>query len=226
MLRFAWAISLATLLVLALRLTLLDARNQTMSCAQLELTFESEDFKEALPDDPVLIIGNQRVRYWNAHVTSQKVASVVQRSSTGLNPDLINHCFTRVVGFYQPSLVIIPVDTAFAVNADESKLLEALQGIIDQRSEYSLDFELWVIAPITSPRYALTDEAKLEALRMHGAEWASDKVNVLWLDLQNNFATQSERADSKLFWPDGNTLNEAGYQRLTDALITISNRRK
>lgn len=226
MLRFAWAIALATLLVLALRLTLLDARNQTTSCAQLELTFESEDFKEALPDDPVLIIGNQRVRYWNAHVTSQKVASVVQRSSTGLNPDLINQCFTRVVGFYQPSLVIIPVDTAFAVSADESKLLEALQGIIDQRSEYSLDFELWVIAPITSPRYALTDEAKLEALRMHGAEWASDKVNVLWLDLQNNFAKQSERADSKLFWPDGNTLNEAGYQRLTDALITISNRRK
>ena len=226
MLKFAWAIALAALLLLALRLTLLDPRTQTSSCAQLELTFESEDFKEALPDDPVLIIGNQRVRYWNARVTSQKVASVVQRSSTGLNPDRINQCFTRVVGFYQPSLVIIPVDTAFAVSADESKLLEALQGIIDQRSEYSLDFELWVIAPITSPRYALTDEAKLEALRMHGAEWASNKVNVLWLDLQNNFGTQSEGADSKLFWPDGNTLNEAGYQRLTDALITISNRRK
>ena len=226
MLKFAWAIALAALLLLALRLTLLDPRTQTSSCAQLELTFESEDFKEALPDDPVLIIGNQRVRYWNARVTSQKVASVVQRSSTGLNPDRINQCFTRVVGFYQPSLVIIPVDTAFAVSADESKLLEALQGIIDQRSEYSLDFELWVIAPITSPRYALTDGAKLGALRMHGAEWASNKVNVLWLDLQNNFSTQSEGADSKLFWPDGNTLNEAGYQRLTDALITISNRRK
>jgi len=226
MLKFAWAIALAALLLLALRLTLLDPRTQTSSCAQLELTFESEDFKEALPDDPVLIIGNQRVRYWNARVTSQKVASVVQRSSTGLNPDRINQCFTRVVGFYQPSLVIIPVDTAFAVSADESKLLEALQGIIDQRSEYSLDFELWVIAPITSPRYALTDGAKLGALRMHGAEWASNKVNVLWLDLQNNFGTQSEGADSKLFWPDGNTLNEAGYQRLTDALITISNRRK
>ena len=226
MLKFAWAIALAALLLLALRLTLLDPRTQTSSCAQLGLTFESEDFKEALPDDPVLIIGNQRVRYWNARVTSQKVASVVQRSSTGLNPDRINQCFTRVVGFYQPSLVIIPVDTAFAVSADESKLLEALQGIIDQRSEYSLDFELWVIAPITSPRYALTDGAKLGALRMHGAEWASNKVNVLWLDLQNNFGTQSEGADSKLFWPDGNTLNEAGYQRLTDALITISNRRK
>ena len=226
MLRFAWAIALATLLVLALRLTLLDPRNQTSSCAQLELTFESEDFKEALPDDPLLIIGNQRVLYWSTHLTSQKVASVVRRSSPGLNPDRINQCFARLVGFYQPSLVIIPVDTAFAVNADESKLLDALQGIIDQRSEYSLDFELWFIAPITSPRYALTDEAKLEALRKSGAEWASAKANVFWLDLQNNFATDSERADSKLFWPDGDTLNDAGYQRLTDALITISNRRK
>ena len=226
MLRFAWAIALATLLVLALRLTLLDPRNQTSSCAQLELTFESEDFKEALPDDPVLIIGNQRVRYWSTHLTSQKVASVVRRSSPGLNPDRINQCFARLVGFYQPSLVIIPIDTAFAVNADESQLLDALQGIIDQRSEYSLDFELWFIAPITSPRYASTDEAKLEALRKYGAEWASAKANVFWLDLQNNFATDSGRADSKLFWPDGDTLNDAGYQRLTDALITISNRRK
>ena len=226
MLRFAWAIALATLLVLALRLTLLDPRNQTSSCAQLELTFESEDFKEALPDDPLLIIGNQRVLYWSTHLTSQKVASVVQRSSPGLNPDRINQCFARLVGFYQPSLVIIPIDTAFAVNADESQLLDALQGIIDQRSEYSLDFELWFIAPITSPRYASTDEAKLEALRKYGAEWASAKANVFWLDLQNNFATDSGRADSKLFWPDGDTLNDAGYQRLTDALITISNRRK
>lgn len=81
--------------------------------------------------------------------------------------------------FNQPSLVIIPIDTAFAVNADESQLLDALQGIIDQRSEYSLDFELWFIAPITSPRYASTDEAKLEALRKYGAEWASAKANVL-----------------------------------------------
>ena len=52
MLRFAWATALATLLVLALNLTLLDPANHTASCAQLELEFESEDFKRSIPEAP------------------------------------------------------------------------------------------------------------------------------------------------------------------------------
>lgn len=226
MLRFAWAVALATLIVLALRLTFLDPNNHTITCAQLELTFEAEDFKRSLPDAPLLIIGNQRVRHWNTPLTSLDKYESAIRSETGLNPDRIDQCFPRLVGFYQPSLVIIPIDTAFALNAEQSQLLTSLQGIIDQRAEYSLDFELWVIAPITTPRYALTGDVKLEALRAAGAKWASNKVKVQWLDLQSSFTSESNVADSNLVWPNGNTLNDAGYQRLTEALVTFSNERK
>ena len=226
MLRFAWAVALATLIVLALRLTFLDPNNQTITCAQLELTFEAEDFKGSLPEAPLLIIGNQRVRHWNTPLTLLERPETARRSVTGLNPDRIDQCFPRLVGFYQPSLVIIPIDTAFAVNTDQSQLLTALQGIIDQRSEYALDFELWVIAPITTPRYALTGGVKLEALRTAGAKWALNQVKVQWLDLQSSFANGSNAADSKLVWPNGNTLNDVGYQRLTEALVALSNERK
>ena len=226
MLRFAWATALATLLVLALNLTVLDPANQTASCAQLELEFESEDFKESIPEAPALIIGNQRVHHWEMPPSFARAQASIRRSSPGLNPSLINQCFPRLVGFYQPSLVVIPVDTAHAVNNDSSELTTALQGIIDQRTEYSLDFDLWVVAPITTPRYELTGKGLLEEVRAAGVEWADDKFKVRWLDLQYNFADETGAADPKLVWPDGDTFNEAGYKRLTDALLAISNERK
>ena len=226
MLRFAWATALAALLVLALNLTVLDSANQTASCAQLELEFEAEDFKESLPDSPALIIGNQRVRHWDTPPSSVRAQASIRRSAAGLNPPLINQCFPRLVGFYQPSLVVIPVDTAYAVNIDRSQLMTALQGIVDQRNEYSLDFDLWVIAPITTACYKVTDKAFLQELQAAGAEWANHTFKVRWLDLQYNFIDEAGAADPRLVWPDGNTLNETGYQRLTDALVTISNERK
>ena len=226
MLRLAWATALVTLIVLTSKLTFLDPANQTLSCAQLELGFESEDFKNSLPKAPALIIGNQRVRYWDTPPSFSEDKVAVRRWMAGLNPNFINQCFTRLVGFYQPSLVIVPIDTTFAVNADQSAVLDALQGIIDQRSEYSLDFELWVIAPITTPRYQLTDKAFLEEVRAAGSEWAANESKAHWLDLQYTFIDQGGVPDSRLVWPDGNTLNEAGYQRLTDALVAISNGRK
>ncbi len=226
MLRFAWATALATLLVLAWNLMVLGPANQAASCAQLELEFESADFKESLPEAPALIIGNQRVRYWAMPPSSVGAQASIRRSAAGLNPALINKCFPRLVGFYQPTLVVIPVDTAHAVSIDQSELTTALQGIIDQRTEYSLDFDLWVVAPITTPRYELTDKALLEEVRTAGAKWANNKFKVHWLDLQYNFTDETGAADPKLVWPNGNTLNEAGYQRLTNALVAISNERK
>lgn len=226
MLRFAWATALATMVVLALKLTILDPANQTASCAQLELEFESEDFEESLPDSPALIIGNQRVRYWYTPPSSIRAQASIRRSAEGLNPALINQCFPRLVGFYQPSLVVIPIDTAHAVNIEPSDLTTALQGIVDQRAEYALDFDLWVIAPITTPRFELTDRAMLEEARAAGVMWADSKFKVRWLDLQYNFSDETGAADPKLVWPDGDTLNDAAYQRLTNALVTISNERK
>jgi hypothetical protein len=89
-----------------------------------------------------------------------------------------------------------------------------------------LDFDLWVIAPITTPRFELTDRAMLEEARAAGVMWADSKFKVRWLDLQYNFSDETGAADPKLVWPDGDTLNDAAYQRLTNALVTISNERK
>jgi hypothetical protein len=97
----------------------------------------------------------------------------------------------------------------------------------DQRSEYSLDFDLWVIAPITTPRFERASTSALEAVNAAaGAAWASNKFKVRWLNFQANFTDEAGKADSKLVWPDGNTLNDKGYERLTEALVTISNERK
>ena len=122
--------------------------------------------------------------------------------------------------------MIIPIDTPYAANADPMGLFVTLQRMLDQRVAYSLDFESWVIAPITTPCYADTDKTPLSALNSNGAERASDRFKVRWLDLQSSFVDVGRNTDSKLVWSNGNTQNKRRDQRLTDALIKRSNERK
>jgi hypothetical protein len=143
-----------------------------------------------------------------------------------LKPQLHQAVLLSISGFLSTTPAFAPIDTAFAFNADPSAVLDALQVVTDQRSEYCLDFELSVIAPITTPRYQLTDKTLLDELRLAGSAWAANKVKIHWLDLQYTCTHKGGVPDSRLVWPVCNTLNEACHQRLTDALVAISNERK
>jgi hypothetical protein len=96
---------------------------------------------------------------------------------------------------------------------------------MEQRSVYGLRFDLWVVAPITSPRLSSADRENLRRLISEVSEWSEQMLGTHWVSLNEVLEDDAEGTNPHYFWPNGNTLTQEGYQRITQRLITVSEER-
>ena len=226
MLRVVWIIILAPLLVVGLRLTALDPNAQPISCVDAQTAFETQDFSASLPANPALIIGNQRVRYWINLPSQLGTLPVLKRTVGGLQPHHLNECFPRLIGHYQPDTVFLVLDTEHLLMTPSEDLIDSLQRIMDQRSVYGLRFELAIIAPITSPAVSASDQGGFSSRKNDLRDWSARTLGTRYLSIDGLFAGNDGEVSPDYFWPNGNTLTEKGYAKLTNWLVALSNERK
>ena len=226
MLRVVWIIILAPLLVVGLRLTALDPNAQPISCVDAQTAFETQDFSASLPANPALIIGNQRVRYWINLPSQLGTLPVLKRTVGGLQPHHLNECFPRLIGHYQPDTVFLVLDTEHLLMTPSEDLIDSLQRIMDQRSVYGLRFELAIIAPITSPAVSASDQGGFSSRKNDLRDWSARTLGTRYLSIDGLFTGNDGEVSPDYFWPDGNTLSEKGYAKLTNWLVALSNERK
>ena len=226
MLRVVWIIILAPLLVVGLRLTALDPNAQPISCVDAQTAFETQDFSASLPATPALIIGNQRVRYWINLPSQLGTLPVLKRTVGGLQPHHLNECFPRLIGHYQPDTVFLVLDTEHLLMTPSEDLIDSLQRIMDQRSVYGLRFELAIIAPITSPAVSASDQGGFSSRKNDLRDWSARTLGTRYLSIDGLFTGNDGEVSPDYFWPNGNTLTEKGYAKLTNWLVALSNERK
>jgi hypothetical protein len=226
MLRVVWIIILAPLLVVGLRLTALDPNAQPISCVDAQTAFETQDFSASLPANPALIIGNQRVRYWINLPSQLGTLPVLKRTVGGLQPHHLNECFPRLIGHYQPDTVFLVLDTEDLLMTPPEDLIDSLQRIMDQRSIYGLRFELAIIAPITSPAVSASDQGGFSSRKNDLRDWSARTLGTRYLSIDGLFTGNDGEVSPAYFWPNGNTLTEKGYAKLTNWLVALSNERK
>ena len=226
MLRVVWITILAPLLVVGLRLTALDPNAQPISCVDAQTAFETQDFSASLPANPALIIGNQRVRYWINLPSQLGTLPVLKRTVGGLQPHHLNECFPRLIGHYQPDTVFLVLDTEHLLMTPSEDLIDSLQRIMDQRSVYGLRFELAIIAPITSPAVSASDQGGFSSRKNDLRDWSARTLGTRYLSIDGLFTGNDGEVSPDYFWPNGNTLTEKGYAKLTNWLVALSNGRK
>jgi len=226
MLRVVWIIILAPLLVVGLRLTALDPNARPISCVDAQTAFETQDFSASLPANPALIIGNQRVRYWINLPSQLGTLPVLKRTVGGLQPHHLNECFPRLIGHYQPDTVFLVLDTEHLLMTPSEDLIDSLQRIMDQRSVYGLRFELAIIAPITSPAVSASDQGGFSSRKNDLRDWSARTLGTRYLSIDGLFTGNDGEVSPDYFWPNGNTLTEKGYAKLTNWLVALSNERK
>ena len=216
MLRVVWIIILAPLLVVGLRLTALDPNAQPISCVDAQTAFETQDFSASLPANPALIIGNQRVRYWINLPSQLGTLPVLKRTVGGLQPHHLNECFPRLIGHYQPDTVFLVLDTEHLSMTPSEDLIDSLQRIMDQRSVYGLRFELAIIAPITSPAVSASDQGGFSSRKNDLRDWSARTLGTRYLSIDGLFTGNDGEVSPDYFWPNGNTLTEKSYAKLTN----------
>ena len=216
MLRVVWLIILAPLLVVALRLTANDPNAPALTCLDAQSAFETQDFSVALPANPALIIGNQRVKYWAEIPNHLGTTPVLKRTMGGLQPHHLDECFPRLIGHYQPGTVFLLLDTEHLIATPSEDLLDSLQGIMEQRSVYGLRFELAVIAPITSPIVSASGRGKFANLKNELRDWSARTLGTRYLSTDGLYAGDNGEVSPDYFWPNGNMLTDEGYAKLTN----------
>ncbi len=226
MLRMVWVVLLAPVVILALRLSIFDPNARDIDCFEAQTAFEVQDYSGALPLEPVLLIGNQRVKHWTETPEMLGGQAVLKRTLGGLTPKLLDECFTRLVGYYQPSRLILLLDTEGIETRRVDDLLDDLSGIMAQRSLYGLRFEMTIIGPITSPRVSSTLAGQLNELRNVLKDWSKETLGTQYIGVDDLFSDDAQAVNTDYFWPDGNTLTDVGYKKLTAWLISLSNERQ
>ena len=219
-----WVAVAVPVAVLALRLTVLNPSNTNVSCFEAERSFESVDFTSAVPERPALLLGNRRVANWQSKPQAMRGHEVVVRTVPGLAIENLDGCFPRLIGHYQPELVVVMIDT---INDDREvrSALNAIEGIVAQRELYGLFFDLWITPPIETPLSNSGLSAVASGFSESLASWAASQANVFIVDPSSQLSNEEGLPDATLFWPNGDTLNSAGYKKLQTALQDAINAR-
>ena len=97
---------------------------------------------------------------------------------------------------------------------------------MEQRSVYGLRFELAVIAPITSPIVSASDRGNLASLKNELRNWSARTLGTRYLSIDGLGRVDNGELRPDYFWPNGNTLTDEGYAKLTNWLVALSNERK
>ena len=226
MLRVVWVVVLAPIVILVLRLSVFDPNARDIDCVDAQTAFEVQDYSGALPEEPVLLVGNQRVKYWTDIPKQLAGQPVLPRTVGGLTPGHLNECFPRLVGYYQPNRLILLLDTEGIATQSVDDVLGDLSGIMAQRSLYGLRFEMTIVVPITSPKVTTARADELNELRSAIKNWSKNTLGTRYLAVDALFSDDMGTVDTTYFWPDGNTLNAEGYKKLTARLVSLSNERQ
>lgn len=219
-----WVSVALPIAIMVLRLTVLHPANATVTCLDAERSFEGVDFKTAVPEQPAMLMGNRRVSDWSSTPTTMRGHDVIVRTIPGLAIENLDGCFPRLIGHYQPELVVVVIDSIEDDKAAQSAR-DAIAGIVAQRERYGLFFDLWITTPITTPRAATGLSSAPPGFGEALEVWAAELSNVFVIDPSTALSDGEGLPDATLFWPNGDTLTAAGYKKLETALQDAINAR-
>ena len=196
---------------------LYDDRGQGVeNCEQLTGLLEQQDLSSPVPDQGVLLIGDETLRRWRYQPKELAGANVLIRHVSGLSLERIADCFQRAVAFYRPAVTVwLPSEEELALGSDA--LTRHLQQIFERRSYYSVSPFLAIVLPPNTPAIPNQQQrlaATIDQLRSSMEQQTGTAV----IDVSPHLAASSGLPDPTLFWPDGKTLNERGLQQMFKGL--------
>ena len=217
------ALTALTFFGLALPLILLGMRQldawvgyDPSACEYLTATLETKDNVARLPYAPVLVVGSTLATEWPTTIRRLDSKPALVRGVPGLDTIGIRSCFSRVIGFYRPSTVILMLD-ASDVGKLETELRENLRGIGNAMNNLHTEMSLLVTGFLHTPA---RDNRRVDRLNQAVAAETALLSHVEFIDFNPLFTAEAgdDQPDPKFFWPDGDTLAEGSYGAIADAL--------
>ena len=194
------------------RLVVLNSSNDQLDCNTFNETFETHDNISEVQQLPLLIISSRLSQERHLVPATLGRYGTLIRGHRSLTPEWIGECFARLVGYYQPKHLVITLDNTILEQSD-SRLLTALDFIIQERKRYQLNMMLSVVGVLKTPATKALGET-IDARNKAIEDWASERADARFVDPNPRFSDLYRQPKAAFFWPDGQTLTGPGTQIL------------
>ena len=176
-----------------------------------------DDLLLSLPEDPILVVGGQRVRLW------RDLPARLQPSATLLRPlgdatleDLYYH-YDRLIGFYRPKILVVFPGYADLHLRDEKSPEEfenALFALLERDSAHGSTIWRYVIAPVQMPLHP-GDRDRIAAMTRRSQNLAARMGRTTIIDPNPALRGLDGQPDPAFFLMSGINLSSEGYVRIS-----------
>jgi len=184
------------------------------------------DMHTTLPAHPVLVVGGQRVRFWD-DLPQRFAAGVTLRRPLGdATLEDLTFYYDRLVAFYQPAVLVL-----FPGHADlhlrDDKTPEAFRGAVeiflDKDRDYAPTRQRILLTPLLTPLHP-GDATRIAAMSTLAQGLAAERDDLLVINANAALQRADGSPDPAYFRIDGVNLNSAGYAIITALLQSALDR--
>jgi hypothetical protein len=179
--------------------------------------YAREDSNNHLPEDPIVVVGGQRVKLWRDLPDLLAPRPVLMRGLGDATINDITFNYQRLVGYYRPDTVVfLPSNSEFHIRDNKSgeDLYRAIAEFVALDADHGITRRIYVITPIKTPLYP-GDDGPIDQATTLLESWAADEERVEILDVNAMLSNGGGRPKPEYFRSDGVNLNESGYLRLS-----------
>lgn len=175
------------------------------------------------PNNPVIIVGGQRVRRWQGLEDILAPRPVLMRGLGNAIVEDITHNYSALVGHNRPQAVVfLPGDSEFHIrdNKDADDLVSAIRDLVALDAKLIATERFYIFTPLktrTHPR----DHAKIDRTTQLLKEWSAGNERIHIIDANTLLTDASGAPRPQYFRGDGIQLNERGYLRLSMMLESV-----
>ena len=175
------------------------------------------DRQATLPENPVVVVGGRRVKLWEGLGDLLAPQPVLMRGFGDATIEDVIHHYERLAAFYDPSAVVfLPSGSEFHIRDSKSAddFMRALRELAALDAEHRKQRTLVLFVPVKTP-LVQGDHAKIDDIAGRMARWAANDPRIAVIDANPLLASANGDPNPAFFRPDGSSLNEAGYLRLS-----------
>ena len=179
--------------------------------------YAAADVLKPLPENPIVVVGGQRVKLWPDLPEIMAPRTVLMRGLGDAIVEDITYNYSQLVAYYLPeTVVLLPGNSEFQLRDSKSAadLAAAVRELVELGASSEVTRHFYVFTPLKTPLYPqdhVTIEESAELLHA----WAASDKRVTILDANALLTDRYGRPMARYFRGDGTNLNEHGYLRLS-----------
>lgn len=175
------------------------------------------DQATTMPEEPIVVVGGRGVKLWRGLDDILEPRAVLMRGLGDATVNDITHYHSELIGFYQPSaVVLLPGSSEFHIrdNKSASELVAAIKELAELDLSYQTPRLFYIIPPLKTPLRA-GEYVKIDEVTRELSAWAGTQSQVAILDANRLLTSEDGVPNPDFFRVDGINLNEHGYLRLS-----------